>query len=481
MCVFVSNSSKMDAGVGIGGRSKSVVSMTTSRLDRKSPQVVEQGLKKKHVEILNTNSNITNEKAKIDFHMTASPDKWCDISSVMLHGKMGIEVKPKDSAEWVSVNKYKKEDKLAQMPEWGLVNNFYHSLFTNCIVSVNNHEVGDKGAQAYPYLTYLQTLLSTSVANSKSPALKEIGFFKDNLRIDANDTINATATTPYWKRKQRFIDNKMVDFHIPLQSDLMNMEKLLPPNVKLDFRLHRNEDAFLFWNKTVDNEFRIVLEDLKISLNMYEVHPAVLEDYRKDFANLPTNKKPPEQKFKFVQNELKSFAVPDHQMVLRHYDLFNSQHLPDKVYVAVVEQQAFNGITTMNSFNFQMSNMQRAYLTVNQDIVPNPPYEYNLGDNQNMCYRTFLENTGTAPFELDTVDISNEEWKQNFCVYAFDRSPSLDNGLYNHHPTTGKIHLTIEMRSPTTKNYMVLVMACYDKALVLDEDKAYVESLIPPQ
>ena len=71
----------MDAGVGIGGRSKSVVSMTTSRLDRKSPQVVEQGLKKKHVEILQTNSNITVEKAKIDFNMTASPDKWCDLSS----------------------------------------------------------------------------------------------------------------------------------------------------------------------------------------------------------------------------------------------------------------------------------------------------------------------------------------------------------------------------------------------------------------
>ena len=99
-------------------------------------------------------------------------------------------------------------------------------------------------------------------------------------------------------------------------------------------------------------------------------------------------------------------------MVLRHYDLFNSQHLPDKVYVAVVDQQAFNGMSTMNSFNFQMSNMQRAFLTVNQDIVPDPPYEYNLSDNQNMCYRTFLENTGTGPFELDTVDINNEEWKK---------------------------------------------------------------------
>lgn len=474
----------MDAGVGIGGRSKSVVSMTTSRLDRKSPQVVEQGVKKRHVETLHTNSTINTENAKIDFNMTASPDKWCDLSTAMLHGKMGIQIKKKDETVWESMKTF--NDKTGAKPTWGLVNNVYHSLFSNCIVAVNNHEVGDTSAKAYPYLSYLQTLLSTSVANSKSHALKEIGFIKDQMTVSGESEIDTGNDSPYQKRRKPFLTNKMVDFHIPLQSDLMNMEKYLPPNVELSFKLQRNDDAFLFWNGTAtpadsEYEYKIVLEDLSITIDMCEVEPSVLEDYRKDFANLPTNKKPPLQKFKFVQNDLKSFTVATNQTELKKYDLFSSTHLPDKVYVVVVDQMAFNGTSTKNSFNFERSFMRKAFLKVNQDIVPNPPYEYTAGHNENMCYRTFLENTGTGPFELETVDISNDEWKNGFCVYAFDRSPTRDNGLYNHYPTSGAMHLTIEMSEPTKKNYMVLVMACYDKSLVLDEDKASVESLIPPQ
>lgn len=477
----------MDAGVGIGGRSKSVVSMTTSRLDRKSPQVVEQGVKKKHVEILNTTSNTNSPGTKIEFHMTASPDKWCDLSSATLHGKMGIEVKKRiGGTRWVSMNTFSDPAEVGGMkadaPNWGLVNNVYHSLFSNCIVTVNNHEVGDTATNAYPYLSYLQTLLSTSTANANSPVLAEIGFLKDL----APGQENLHAAGAYHTRRMAFVKNRVVDFHIPLQNDLMNMEKLLPPNVKLSFMLKRIDDAFLFWNTDGKDgeaayDYRVVLEDLQIRLNMFEVEPEVLQDYKNDHVNLPPNKKPEEEKYKFVQNEFKTFAVPATQTVMRHYDLFASQHLPDKVYVAVVDQLAFNGATTMNSFNFEMADMQKAFLKVNQDIVPDPPYEYAAGENENMCYRTFLENTGTGPFELEAVDISNKEWKNGYCVYAFDRSPSLDNGLYNHHPTSGKMHLTIETSVPTPKNYMVVVMACYDKALVLDEDKAYIEPLIPPK
>ena len=85
----------MDSGLGISGHSKSVLQMTTSKLDYDSPFIVENGVKKTHEVVIQTHSNTSNN-GPIEFHVVGDPEKFTDASSVMLHGKVGIQYKNSD-------------------------------------------------------------------------------------------------------------------------------------------------------------------------------------------------------------------------------------------------------------------------------------------------------------------------------------------------------------------------------------------------
>lgn len=469
---------KMDAGVGIGGHAKSVLKMTTSKLGYNQPIAIEEGVKKKIVVELNTSANLSAPGGQIEFPMVRDPDRFCDISSAILHGKVGIEFKhPNHGATWKSLATLNKDLK----PDVGVVNNLYQSLFSNCIIKVNDFEVGDSSSNANPYTSFLHTLLSTSTAHANSHVLKELGFAKDDRVVIPADMAQLNSGGDYVTRRNMFRENRMVDFHIPLHNDLMTVHEYLPPNTKLCFVLKRSADAFVLWHNRAGQDdpyqFRIVLEDLKITLHMLEMEEAVVKAYNRSFGDIPIEKRPP-QEFKITQNEFKTFAYPAQQTVIKQDNLFESSHLPDKLYVMLVEQTAFSGDADLNPYNFEFANMKTAYVKVNQDMVPNPPYKYAPGEDVNSCYRTFLENTGTGPFELESVNVSKEEWKNGgLCVFAFDRSPTCDNGLYNHLPTIGSLSLVIELSEPTVKNYMVLALACYDKKLVLVQDKATIEEI----
>ena len=81
----------MDSGTGIGGHSKSVLQMTTSKLDYDSPFIVENGVTKSHEVILRTQSNT--ENGPIEFHMQPDPEKFIDPTTFQLHGKVGMRMK----------------------------------------------------------------------------------------------------------------------------------------------------------------------------------------------------------------------------------------------------------------------------------------------------------------------------------------------------------------------------------------------------
>ena len=457
----------MDSGLGISGHSKSVLQMTTSKLDYDSPFIVENGVKKTHEVVIQTHSNTSNN-GPIEFHVVGDPEKFTDASSVMLHGKVGIQYKNSDGV-WENVRR------LPTTPPFGVINNFFSSLISSCVVKVNDCEIGENSSNSYPYLSYLQTLLGTSASQSGCKILEERAFYKDEpSRMENPD--HSESGESFALRRKRFTERDWTDFHLPLHNDLMTAEKYLPPKTKLSFTLKRSDDAFLIW-KGADSDltdYRVVLEDLYLTIDQLEVSPEILKNFNDKYGN---TEKPSPLKIKYTQNVLKTFAVPANQTEMKHHNLFFGAHLPDKKYVCIVEQDAYNGDPFKNPFNFETANMKEAYLVVNGVKEPSPPYQFTQGTEENTCYLKFLSNTGTSAFEMDGVNISSEEYKNGYFILAFDRSPTRDNGLYTHKAQAGSMSLMIKCSEATDKHYMVLVLASYDSVLTFAEDKVLTESL----
>ena len=455
----------MDAGFGIGGFSKSYTEMTTSKLDYWTPFIMENGVKQSFELELRPHSNTIN--GPYEFSLQADSRKFIDMSTLTLHARMGVRV---EDAKLGSVI----PSKIAELKktDWGLINNFYQSLFSSIIIKINDTEIGDLSYNSYPYMSYLQTLLGTSSSHGTNHILPQRGFIKDRKgHVAIPESENEDS--PYSIRKNIFHYKDFSDFCIPVHNDLCTMEKYLPPNVKIGFTIRRTNDDFVFWNHNTANKykFKIVLEDIHLKVKVMELYEPVLQNHFKQV------KSSNQLNIKYTKNVMKTFTVPTGSVELKQHNLFFGNCLPNRVYLAFVEQEAFNGSLGKNPFYFERADMREACLVVNSLNEPSPPYRFTPGEHEKELYFALLENTGTSSFDNEGINVSFDEFMHGYFVLAFDRSPLKDNGLYNHKPDVGQITINVKCQNPVSKNYMVICYASYDSKLVFIEDKVISQSI----
>ena len=453
----------MDSGFGIGGHSKSVVEMTTSKLDYWSPFIVENSVKRSYKTEVRPQS--ISGDGPIEFHLPADPEKFTDITSLTLQGRVGVRVK-NVLGLWVPI-----KDTNPRPDTWGVINNFFQSLCSSVTAKVNDCEIGDIANNSYPYASYLQLLLGTSASQAGNLILSERGFIKDKpINMSSPNLLDSEEA--FCKRRKDLMENVLVDFIIPLHNDLMTVEKYLPPNTKLSFTIRKSSDDFLIWKDVTDeNEYKIVMEDLHLKVNLLEVFPQVLKNHQK------LQKESGSVKIKYTQNVLKTFAVPTGAVELKQHNLYFGNRLPDRVYLAFVEQEAYNGDALKNPFNFETVGMKEAALIVNGVSEPSPPYTFEEGVDEKELYFNFLENTGTSPYEMDSVNVTFDEFKMGYFILPFDRSPTKDNGLYTHKSQGGSLTVRVKSKKALDKNYMVLVFGSYDSSLIFIDDKVLTEPI----
>lgn len=447
----------MDSGFGIGGHSKSVAEMTTSKLDYWSPLIVENGVKKAYDIEIRPQSTATD--SLIDFFITADDEKFIDITSLTLHGKLGVRAFNENTRSW---------DLVQNDGTVGFVNNHYQSLFSSVTAKVNDTEIGDLSNSSYPYSSYLQTLLGVSSSSAGNHILFHRGFIKD----DCQHMDILTESKAFKARFEPFASSRYVDFNIPLHNDIMTVEKYLPPGTKITFTLRRSDDDFVLF-KSADNttKYKLFLDDLYMKVKFLELQPDVMKNHQRMLKETGS------LRIKYTQNVLKTFAVPTGSVELKQHNLFFGNRLPDRVYLAFVEQDAYNGNIFKNPFNFENANMSEASLIVNGVPEPSPPYHFEENSDEKDLYYSFLENTGTATYEMESVDVTLEEFKNGYFIIPFDRSPTKDNGLFTHKSRGGNLTVNVKCKRPLYKNYMVLVFASYDSALLFIEDKVITEAI----
>ena len=161
---------------------------------------------------IQTHSN-TSSNGPIEFHLVPDPEKFTDASSVKLHWKVGIHYKNSDGV-WENVRK------LPNTPKFGVINNFFSSLISSCVVKVNDCEIGENSSNSYPYMSYLQTLLGTSASQSGCKILEERAFYKDEPNRMESPDLNEDKEA-FFLRRKRFTERDWTDFNIPLHTDLL--------------------------------------------------------------------------------------------------------------------------------------------------------------------------------------------------------------------------------------------------------------------
>lgn len=456
-----------DSGPGIGRPSKHVVKLASSKFNLFGERTYEHGSKKRYEMSYRPQSVFTNT-SPCTFYIEPDPEKFIESDSLKLHGKGRIMLW-KDNA-WVNLADEDVEYKV------GPINNIWHSSFVSVIIAINDKEIGE--ISHYQYMALLKMLLGARDPVKETTLLSR-GFVKDSAGhmdscVTSAEGNSATVCNGgFIKRRKLFHRRKWVDFQIPLLHDLCAASTHLPPDTKLQITLRRASDDFcLIQDTTNTGQYKLELSDLSLSVVKYETAAEVLADYRKrvKLGHIP--------RFEYCSNQFKSYNKLQGSTDLSYYNLFYGKHLPEQLYIMMVKQSAYNGHKNQNPFNFETFNLSEASVVINGENFPSRPITYKANEDEVDAYFTFLENTGTSNSEMDSVDISQNEYYNGYFILAFDLAPTKDNRLYLYEPTQGSLSLRLKTSTPLTENITVLVMSSYSRVMSFIDDKAVTDELV---
>ena len=101
--------------------------------------------------------------------------------------------------------------------------------------------------------------------------------------------------------------------------------------------------------------------------------------------------------------------------------------LANRVFMAMVDNDAYTGGIAKNPFNFQHFSASQVAIYLNREM-PAPLLKLNFADNQYIDgYRSLFGTAGRIDMD-NGLDIMMADYKSGYCIFGFDTFPSLCHG-----------------------------------------------------
>ena len=229
--------------------------------------------------------------------------------------------------------------------------------------------------------------------------------------------------------------------------------------------LQRNSDEFcLLSHQSIDN-FKIELNDLRMSINQIEASANVMNYY---VNKIKTGKMP---RLSLDRSLLKTYTVTKGRSDLSEHNIISGSQLPDQIIIGIVTESAHRGDITKNPFNFQSLGITEASLVVNG--VSEPPQLYKVdidnGDTADL-YASFLENIGIGVDDRE-CGVTYEDYYGGSFLLVWDRTQDRCNRFHRHQQESGSVDVHIRTKAPLTETVTVVLYATYSTDLILEGDK----------
>ena len=375
----------------------------------------------------------------VEFRITGDSVHYIDLSQTELYVRAKITSIAKD------------ESKLC-FP----VNNFLHSMFQDVTVRFNSTIV-EQSQFMYPYRAYLEDLLNYD-GESKNTFLQRQCFFKDVAghfeSFESNDkelSVVFPEKTPYtntgayaytdnlndldeqkkqrtfyvnkgfktvnegaFKRREYIKDNGLMKGKLHL--DTFNMNRYLLNNVDVNISLKKSSKQFCLMQDSDHDLFNIEITNMYLKVRRVVISPTIMLNHA--MALEKTNAKYPIKKVL-----IKPIAL-EYNSSSQILSNVHSGIMPNRVLLAFMSTNAFNGSYKMNPFNFMHFNLQSIALKIASQNVPySSPLEF-APNSQNFdvteAYNTLFSGIREAP-----NDISYQDYKNGYFIFAFDLTPDL--------------------------------------------------------
>ena len=247
-----------------------------------------------------------------------------------------------------------------------------------------------------------------------------------------------------------------------LHCNLVNSDRLLLNGLPLKIVLQRQRGKFVLMAEDASRDCRVGIIEAQLC-----VRNVILSDekYRKIQQSLPTT--PACYPIKCMV--MKTHSVAQGTSSLNWKNAHVGQ-LPNRVFMAMVDIDAYTGSIAKNPFNFKHFSASQVAIYLNKEM-PAPPFKLNFVDNQYIDgYRSLFATAGQIDMDKG-LDITKAGYKSGYCVFGFDTSPFLCHGEPQEHKRNGTLRENIEFIAPLPNCINMIMYIKFNDSIFLDKAK----------
>ena len=295
-----------------------------------------------------------------------------------------------------------------------------HSMFSDVNIFLNTTQVTNYSG-AYPYVAYLQTLLSYS------PGVKDtqlqMGMYYGDTAGHFQDVVG-DQNVGMVARKHRAAESKTLDMLGRLHCDLFHQGKYIISHLDIRVKLSRAKNSFVLSCGMIGElaarqrlPYKLQVLDASLIVRKVTVSPVVALAHEKTLEKANA-------KYQLTRSALRVFTAPTGALFWREDHLFMDK-LPNKVIVGFVKSAAYNGDYQWNPFEFEHVNLTFIRLYHNGQSVPGKGLLPDFANNQyTAAYLSLFSGTNCA-WSNETPGITLADYPRGYTLFCFDLTPSL--------------------------------------------------------
>ena len=337
------------------------------------------------------------------------------------------------------------------------VNLLLHSMFSQVDMILGDTLV-TASTNTYAYRAYIETLLSYG-REAKQSQLTAAMWYKDS----AGQMLVHAENVGYQKRKASVARSVPLEMMGKLHLDMLFQDRYLINAVDVKLRLIPQSPKFCLMAggenpnyKLRILEAKLMVRKVKLSAAVQLAHTRALEE-----ANV---------KYPIRRVECKSFTITRGMRSATEENLFSGQ-LPKRIVLGFVSNNGYNGSYTTNPFNFEHFGVEQISLTVDGQQMPAKPLQPNFETSEYISsYMSLFTGTGMV-FKDDGNDVSRDEYKAGFTLFAYDLTPDMEESGHVQLIKQGLVSLGLKFREAIVGAVNVIVYAEFENLIEVDKHR----------
>jgi hypothetical protein len=322
------------------------------------------------------------------------------------------------------------------------------------------HKAVDKTDDFYQLISYLQILLYSMVSSKKS-FLQNALWFKDSAGMHDQVVRNEDMNPGEHWRSSMAAASRTMHMQGRLLVDALNFARPLVENVglTLQFIPHAPADCLVGILPVGPRpRYRVEILDCYLLVPRLKVKPSLLKSVGR---------------YPWVKTEVIKYIHPANVTNFNARTVYNGPNVPRRAYVIVMTEGRYERDIQTNRLRFQPADVTQMLMTVND--VHKPVHNGYISNFPNMDYTEVyagLFNEMNKNWDPNSVDISWEEFRDGYTIWAFDLSSNKTSSAdFYAPPQSGIVQLRIRFEPAHQEPVVVLVFLEHEHMLSIDKNR----------